>query len=435
MYKFKFVDIGEGIHEGKVGEIFVKEGQTVKDGDNLFIVETDKITTEITSPANGTINKIFIKTGDTVHVGEEIFYIDDGSTTANLKLDNAKISIPTPTKNIESSEKEEGGASVVGEVVVSNKLLKNFGLQNKKEDKAIAKSSKNVLISPLARLIAIQQKIDLSQIVGSGTFGRILRKDIENILQSSPKSSNYSGEKNSSTFNINREDTILPITQLRNTIAKALKDSTTNVAYTNLTLRIDVTDLWNFRNRNKDEILKKHNVKLTLLPFIVKAIAISMYEHPLFNATYNAEKHHILQKGNINIGIAIDTKDGLIVPNIKNVDRLSIIEIAKEISNIASKTREKKLVMSDLKDGTFSITNYGSLGVSCGTPVIKYPELAIAGIGTLENVISKIENNFVERSIFNLTIAADHRWIDGGDIARFGQTIKKYLENILLIWL
>lgn len=432
MYKFKFADIGEGIHEGKVGEIFVKEGQKVKDGDNLFVVETDKVTTEITSPANGVINKIFIKTGDIVHVGQEIFYIDDGSANVDLKVKDENIS-PKIADN-ESQAKEEGGASVVGEVVVSNKLLKNFGFQNK-EDKLIVKSSKNILISPIARIIAIENKVDLSKIIGTGPFGRILRKDIESISQSSSKLNDYSMRQNATNFNIDREDRIFPITQLRNTIAKALKDSTTNVAYTNLTLKIDVSDLWSFRNKNKDEILKKYNVKLTLLPFIVKSIALSMYEHPLFNAIYDAEKHNIIQKGNINIGIAIDTKDGLIVPNIKNVDKLSIIEIAKEISDIASKTRDKKIGIKDLQGGTFSITNYGSLGASFGTPVIKYPELAIAGIGTLENVISKIDNNFVERSIFHLTIAADHRWIDGGDIARFGQTIKKYLENILLIWL
>lgn len=432
MYKFKFADIGEGIHEGKVGEIFVKEGQKVKDGDNLFVVETDKVTTEITSPANGVINKIFIKTGDIVHVGQEIFYIDDGSANVDLKVKDENIS-PKIADN-ESQAKEEGGASVVGEVVVSNKLLKNFGFQNK-EDKLIVKSSKNILISPVARIIAIENKVDLSKIIGTGPFGRILRKDIESISQSSSKLNDYSMRQNATNFNIDREDRIFPITQLRNTIAKALKDSTTNVAYTNLTLKIDVSDLWSFRNKNKDEILKKYNVKLTLLPFIVKSIALSMYEHPLFNAIYDAEKHNIIQKGNINIGIAIDTKDGLIVPNIKNVDKLSIIEIAKEISDIASKTRDKKIGIKDLQGGTFSITNYGSLGASFGTPVIKYPELAIAGIGTLENVISKIDNNFVERSIFHLTIAADHRWIDGGDIARFGQTIKKYLENILLIWL
>lgn len=432
MYKFKFADIGEGIHEGKVGEIFVKDGQKVKDGDNLFVVETDKVTTEITSPANGVINKIFIKTGDIVHVGQEIFYIDDGSANVDLKVKDENIS-PKIADN-ESQAKEEGGASVVGEVVVSNKLLKNFGFQNK-EDKLIVKSSKNILISPVARIIAIENKVDLSKIIGTGPFGRILRKDIESISQSSSKLNDYSMRQNATNFNIDREDRIFPITQLRNTIAKALKDSTTNVAYTNLTLKIDVSDLWSFRNKNKDEILKKYNVKLTLLPFIVKSIALSMYEHPLFNAIYDAEKHNIIQKGNINIGIAIDTKDGLIVPNIKNVDKLSIIEIAKEISDIASKTRDKKIGIKDLQGGTFSITNYGSLGASFGTPVIKYPELAIAGIGTLENVISKIDNNFVERSIFHLTIAADHRWIDGGDIARFGQTIKKYLENILLIWL
>lgn len=447
MYKFKFADIGEGIHEGKVGEILVKEGQSVKDGENLFVVETDKITTEITSPVNGIIEKILFKVGDTIHVGQELFHINDGSGDSvsepikqELKVEpevkvedlnkknteTAQVEKTNDSKSVKTTKNnEEGGASVVGEVKVSNDLLPIYG--NKKTTSS-KKQDDGILISPLARLIAKENNVNIKLIKGTGTLGRILRLDVEKAM-SSPKGSS------SSNVIRKRKDEIFEITSMRKAIANTLKKSSDSVSYTNLTAEIDVTNLWEFRNKYKDTYFKNYNIKLNLLPFIVKAIAAAMYDHPLFNAIYDETNNQIIKKGDINIGIAIDTKDGLIVPNIKNADALSIVDIATQISLLAQKARDKKIEMKDIKDGTFSITNYGSLGIKLGTPVIKYPELAIAGIGTLETIVKKIENSFIERQVFNLTVAADHRWIDGGDIARFIKSVKEYLENPLLMWI
>lgn len=430
MYSFKFADIGEGIHEGKVSEVLVKEGDAVVDGKDLIVVETDKVTTPIASPVNGVISKVLVKIGDTIHVGQELFLIDTGSGSNSA-------SSSEPTKQ-ESTQDSGGGASVVGQVKVSNELLPSFGSQNVSTTSTVV-SNKEILASPVARAAALEKGISLSSIQGTGPLGRILKED---VLKASGSSSSSCGTSQNScsssapvSVKISKQDVPIETTSIRKAIAKAMKESWSNVAYTNLAVEIDVTDLWNQRNKFKDLVLKEEGVKLTLLPFIVKAIAKSLEKFPVFNSLVDEAKGQIVQKGNINIGIAIDTKDGLIVPNVKDANFKSILDIAKEISELAQKARDKKIQMNDLSNGTFSISNYGSLGVSFGVPVIKYPEVAIAGIGSLENKVKKDGLHFVERKVMYLTVAADHRWIDGGDIGRFASKVKQYLENFTLLFI
>lgn len=453
MYSFKFADIGEGIHEGKVGEILVKEGDAVKDGTNIIVVETDKVTTEIASPVNGTISKILIKVGDNIHVGQELFLIDTGS---------GSTAAPAPTAPAVEEKKEESkeqvGASVVGEVKVSNNVLPSFGSQqvemSSSSNETSTYNNTDVLASPVARLLALEHNVDLSTVKGTGPSGRILKEDILSLMSNGSSStetvqSTVTQQVVSTpvvntevmTANISqtsiatREDKAIETTPMRKAIAKAMKESWSNVAYTNLAVEIDVTELWDQRNKFKDLILEQEGIKLTLLPFIVKAISKALVKYPTFNSHVDEANGHIIQKGAVNIGIAIDTKDGLIVPNIKNADKLSVLDIAKEITLLAEKARTKKIQMSDLAGGTFSISNYGSLGASFGVPVIKHPEIAIAGIGTLENKAKRVGLHFVERKVMYLTVAADHRWVDGGDIARFVGLVKQYLENFTLLFI
>lgn len=457
MYSFKFADIGEGIHEGKVGEILVKEGDAVKDGRNIIVVETDKVTTEIASPVNGTISKILINVGDNIHVGQELFLIDTGSGSSTTTPVASTPATPAVEEKKEES-KGEVGASVVGEVKVSNNVLPSFGSQQTEMSSSNQESStyKNtdVLASPVARLLALEHNVNLSTVKGTGPSGRILKDDILSLISKDSSSSQpvqttvtqqvvTAPVTNSQVVTANvsqtsiatREDKAIETTPMRKAIAKAMKESWSNVAYTNLAVEIDVTELWDQRNKFKDLILEQEGIKLTLLPFIVKAISKALVKYPTFNSHVDEANVQIIQKGAVNIGIAIDTKDGLIVPNIKNADRLSVLDIAKEITLLAEKARTKKIQMSDLAGGTFSISNYGSLGASFGVPVIKHPEIAIAGIGTLENKAKRVGLHFVERKVMYLTVAADHRWVDGGDIARFVGLVKQYLENFTLLFI
>lgn len=453
MYSFKFADIGEGIHEGKVGEILVKEGDTVKDGTNIIVVETDKVTTEIASPVNGTISKILIKVGDNIHVGQELFLIDTGSGSTAAPAATAPA-----VEDKKEESKEQVGASVVGEVKVSNNVLPSFGSQqvemSSSSNETSTYNNTDVLASPVARLLALEHNVDLSTVKGTGPSGRILKEDILSLMSNGSSSTEtvqstvtqpvvstpvvnteVMTANISQTSIATREDKAIETTPMRKAIAKAMKESWSNVAYTNLAVEIDVTELWDQRNKFKDLILEQEGIKLTLLPFIVKAISKALVKYPTFNSHVDEANGHIIQKGAVNIGIAIDTKDGLIVPNIKNADKLSVLDIAKEITLLAEKARTKKIQMSDLAGGTFSISNYGSLGASFGVPVIKHPEIAIAGIGTLENKAKRVGLHFVERKVMYLTVAADHRWVDGGDIARFVGLVKQYLENFTLLFI
>lgn len=454
MYSFKFADIGEGIHEGKVGEILVKEGDPVVDGKDVIVVETDKVTTPIASPVNGVISKVLVNVGDTIHVGQELFLIQ---TEGNSEESVQETKVEKSEEIKEEPKKEEasgGAASVVGEVKVSNDLLPSFGSQVIESNNENVNSVKNtdILASPVARAIAIENNIDLSTINGTGPLGRILKEDVlascntsscnetkVEVEKVAPQEDMVCKKEESTAKTVSSSpcgvDKPIETTSIRKAIAKAMKDSWGHVAYTNLAVEIDVTDLWDQRNKFKDLVLKEEGVKLTLLPFIVKAISKALEKFPTFNSIIDEVNGQIIQKGNINIGIAIDTKDGLIVPNVKDANLKSILDIAKEITSLAEKARSKKIQMSDLSNGTFSISNYGSLGVSFGVPVIKYPEVAIAGIGTLETKVKKEGLHFVERKVMYLTIAADHRWIDGGDIGRFAGKIKQYLENFTLLFI
>ena len=413
MFRFKFADIGEGIHEGKVGEILVKVGDSVTDGKDIIVVETDKVTTPIASPVDGVISEILVKVGDNIHVGQDLFVIQ------------TDMSSPVAKEPANDQNKEEA-ASVVGEVKVSNDLLPSFGNQmadNKNH------STTTVLASPTARILAKNNGIDITTIQGSGPLQRVLKEDVLNAIN------NHQSNKHEHKVTAFKDDQVIETSSIRKAIAKAMKESWNNVAYTNLSVEIDVTELWDQRNKFKDYVLKQEGVKLTLLPFIVKAIAKVLEIYPVFNAHVDEANNRIIQKANINIGIAIDTNDGLIVPNIKDVNQLSILEIAMAINDLAQKARSKKIQLSDLSNGTFSISNYGSLGVDFGVPVIKYPEIAIIGIGTLNSKVKKDGLHFVERKVMHLTMAADHRWVDGGDIGRFLSKVKHLLENFTLLFI
>lgn len=441
MYIFKFADIGEGIHDGKVTDVHVKVGDIVKDGTDLFSIETDKITTEISSPVNGKINKILLKVGDTIHVGDSLFEIEIEEKKEIEITKEEKQNLET--KNFVDNNVVEDSASVVGEVKSSNNIMPIFGSNNVNNK---VKQENKILASPVARLLAKENNISLHDIVGTGPNGRVLKDDIISIVSKkaiSIRKSTINMDDNiinnpieTKTFvPVVEKDTVYEMTPIRKAISSSLKRSWNNVAYTNLSVEIDITDIWEQRNKVKDFVFETENIKLNLLPFVVKALAKALKLYPKFNALCDDQNNTLILKSNINIGIAVDTKDGLIVPNIKNADKLSILDIAKKISELAQKSRDKKISLEDIKNGTFSITNYGSLGVSVGLPVINYPEVAIAGLGMATSKIKKVGLNIVERKTMFLTIAADHRWLDGGDIARFANQVKQYLENFTLLFI
>ena len=418
MYKFKFADIGEGLHEGKVGEIYVKVGDKISEGDSLFSVETDKVTSDIPSPVTGLVTEILIKQGETVHVGDEIFHFDTGEESPQKEKVPKPETKTTPEAN--SSKEESGGASVVGEVKVSNNLWNN---QFETDSNSTIKSD-NVLTSPLARTIAHEKGIDIKSVPGSGPSGRVTTIDVKN----------FSGLSmgNAKINKIPGQETRIKVSPIRGAISKSMKNSWDNVAYTNLVVEVNMTSLWDQRKATvaTKGAVEKLGTKVTFLPFIVKAVSQALEQFPQLNAKYDGKTNEIIQYHDKNIGIAVDAPHGLFVPVVKQAETKDLVTISKDIISLATKVRDKKIKPDEMKDGTFSITNYGSVGALYGVPVINFPEIAILGTGgIIDRVMQTPSGQFINGKIMHITLAADHRWVDGADMGRFLQVVKNKLEN------
>ena len=234
----------------------------------------------------------------------------------------------------------------------------------------------------------------------------------------------------SDEIKLNPGDRLEDVSMIRAAIARQMSIAKNEIPFTTLTFYVDMTTLVNYRKRIKDDIFSKYNLKLSFLPFLVKAIIFGIEKYPIFNASYVKEQNKIHFKKEINFGIAVDTENGLIVPNIKNAGALSIIEIGQKIAELAIKARQKKLGLAEIRGGTISLTNFGSIGAAFGVPIINFPELAIVATGTIEErVVKNNEGKYIAKQFMPLTIAADHRWIDGADVGRFAKVISEALNS------
>ncbi|MBW0594888.1 dihydrolipoamide acetyltransferase [Mycoplasmopsis anatis] len=286
--------------------------------------------------------------------------------------------------------------------------------------------------TPIARALAAKMGIKIEDVKGTGIGGRILVEDIKNFKATPVVAPSQASTTQAApiapikpTFEAHSE----PVSPMRKAIAKAMTNSWENVAYTNLVHKVDMTRLWDLRASIKDLVFEKENIKLTFLPYIVKAVAIALKEFPKFAAKYNEKESTLEYPGSVNVGIAVDTEAGLMVPVINDANRLSILEVASEISRLASAARKRTIKPQEMKGAGFTITNYGSVGSLFGVPVINYPELAICGVGAIidEPVIQN--GQIVPGKVMYITVAADHRWIDGAEVGRFASRIKELLEK------
>ncbi|WHQ36816.1 dihydrolipoamide acetyltransferase family protein [Spiroplasma sp. SV19] len=426
MVKFKFADIGEGLTEGKVANIMIKVGDKIKDGDEMFAVETDKVNTEIYAPCDGIVSKINMNVGDTIYVGDVVVEIDDGGADSADSASAQPVAAPV---------EEEKAAGVVGAVPISNTVLAPRHLPSSNNENN--QNNSNVLSTPLVRKMAADLKVDLTKIQGSGPNGRIMKADLSQgggtAATSGPSLSITPIEipKINATGAVRRE----PMSPIRKAIAKQMTLSKTVIAETTLMKNIDVTKLIEIRTQLKGQA-EKQGVKLTYMPFFMKACAIALKDFPILNSSYDQEQQEIIFKDYYNIGMATDTPTGLMVPVVKGVDQLNVMQIAKMVNDLASKTRERKLKPDEMKDGTFTITNFGSAGIELATPVINFPEVAILGVGIIKKTPIINSNNEVEiSSILPLSLTIDHRLIDGADGGRFLARVTELLESPALLLL
>jgi pyruvate dehydrogenase E2 component (dihydrolipoamide acetyltransferase) len=406
MYEVKFADIGEGIHEGVIYKIVVEVGQNIKDGDTLYLVETDKVTAEIPSPVEGEIKDIHFNVGDTIHVGDTIMTIDDHDDTVHEVVS------------------EQGSTSVVGDLEISSEVIASSEEVKKKEP-----IRKKVLATPVARKLAKDLGIDIQTIVGSGPAGRVMKADIYKAHE--PVEEQVKVIQTPLYVDEERV-TRVKMSQMRKAIAEHMTKSKFTIPHTAVMDEVIVEELVGYRNEVK-LLARQKNIKLTYLPFFIKAVVVALKEHPIVNASLEGED--ILLKKDIHIGIAVDTPHGLMVPVIKHADQLSLLEIAQKIEDLSTRAQDKSLHLDELHGSTFTITNYGAFGSSFGVPVINYPEAGILGVGKIDKKPVVEDDEIVIRHILPLSMSFDHRIVDGADAGRFMNTVKSLLNNPQLLLL
>ena len=414
-FEFKFPDIGEGLTEGEIVRWLVKEGDEVKEGQPLVEVETDKALAEIPSPRTGVILKILAKEKEIVKVGQVIVVFGEKG--------EALAAPPPKPKSVgvvgELEEAPEEAPSVVA----------------KAEPVKTALVSEHAMATPAVRALAKELGVDINKVQGTGPEGRVLEKDIRQFAESKEKPA----EPEKKIAKVKKYDLYgyvdrIPLRGVRRSIAKAMVKSKYTAPHVTAMDEADVTMLWKIREKEKKAAEKK-GIKLTILPFIVKAVIAGLSEHPYLNASLDDENEEIVLKKYFNIGFATDTPEGLMVPVVKNAKDKSILQLAEELTRLAAKTRDRTIDLADLKGGTFTISNYGALGGIYATPIINYPEVAILGVGKIKDTPVVRNGKLVVRKILSLSLSFDHRVVDGGEGARFLNTVIARLEDPDLILL
>ncbi len=412
---FHFPDVGEGIAEGEIVQWLVSEGDLVQEDQPLVEVETDKAVVSLPSPFTGKIIDLTGAPGDIIPVGTALVTVETESAASG-------DSSPKSTQT-EPAEKKDGG-SVVGVLEESDtEFTLPAGLNAPQQDE-----KKPVRAIPSVRALAKKLDVDLSTVPGSGPGGRILREDVMRAAKTEIKpGSSVDFENVETTTSLGPEERI-PFRGVRRSAARRVTQSSQTVAAVTFTDEADITKLERVRLAKKD-LTEAKGYKLTYLPFIIKSVVAGLKAFPFLNATLDEEKNEVVLKKYYNIGIAVDTPEGLMVFVLKHADQKSILELAEEISVLTEKAFSRTISLSDLKGGTFTLTNYGVIGGIFGTPIINYPEVGILGLGKITDKPVVRDGEIVVRKILPLSLTFDHRVIYGAESARFMNTIIQHLED------
>jgi len=424
-YIFKFPDIGEGITEGKILQWYVKKGQSVKTGNPLVKMETDKVVTDIPSPRDGEIINLFGKEGEVVHVDAPLVELEIEGVSAEEAQEIAK----ERPKSLEKKPIDEKGFGVVGTLEVAGDsafLPASTEGRLPREEPEAGVPLKKALATPVARAMAKELGVDISRVSGTGPAGRVMKKDIQLFYENL-----QAGKVKPAAVVVEPEGPRVvyePLSQIRKTIARNMIRSKQSAAHMTVMEEVEVSQLVQVREAHKKSY-EQRGLKLSYLPFILKAAAYSLREFPKVNAQMDLENDRMILKQYYNIGIAVDTEDGLVVPVIRDVDKKSISGLSAEIMEAAERARARKLTLEDFKDGTFTVTNYGSIGGTYGVPVINYPQTGILGVGRILKAPVVKDDEIVIGHILPLSLSVDHRVIDGAEASRFIARVIEYLKD------
>ncbi|MCS7129117.1 MAG: 2-oxo acid dehydrogenase subunit E2 [Candidatus Caldarchaeum sp.] len=374
MVVLKLPDIGEGIAEGEIVRYLVREGDDVEKYQSLVEVMTVKVNIEIPSPVKGKVLRILAKPGQVLKVGDPFIEIQSDEYVEEGTVEKASASSPPPPQK--PSQKP------------------------------------SVAAMPAVKKLARDLGVDISQVAGTGPGGRITEEDVRRAAAV--------------------QETRIPIKGLRRMIAEKLVTARSRTALVTVFEEVNAEELVKLRDELRSHP-RGREVRMTYMPLIMKAIVETVKKYPVMNGWIDDERNEIVLLRSVNVGFAVDTAEGLLVPNVKNVESKDVWTLAREVEELAEKARQGKLSLDDVRGGTISISNYGALGSLSGTPLINYPEIAVVGIGRIEKKPVVRNGAVVVGDVMQLATTIDHRAVDGGTISCFVLELKRNLENIMRV--
>ncbi len=396
MYDIKLPEIGEGVNEGELLKWLVKEGDAVKVDQGLVEILTDKASVEIPSAVTGTVESLKANVGDMIEVGQ---------TLMTVKL--SQESSQKVAQQVTSNYKESSQSAIIKDARAEDSSVKK-----------LKDTSEQVLATPSTRRLAQKLDVDITQVSGTGNIGRVTREDVEKAFKTGHS------PRQAISAKADLKDEVIPLRGIRRKIAERMQLAKQTIPHFSIMDEANVTQLVQLRAKCKEHF---KDVKITYLPFIMKALVSACKDFPMLNASI--DKDQIIYRKNFHIGFAADTPDGLLVPVIKNADQKTILQISQEIEGLANKAKAGRLTLEEMTGSTITITNIGSIGGSYATPIINPPEVAIIGLYRIKKTPVFKDGAIESVDMMNLSCTADHRLIDGAVAARFLKTLIQKIET------
>ena len=427
--------MGESIVEGTLTKWLKKPGDHVERDEPLFEISTDKVDTEIPSPAAGTLAEILVEEGKTVGINTVVARLDDGASNG---------AAPAAAK---PAEAPKAGAPKAAAAPPPPPAPKPAEAPAPTPAPAAEAAEPGGPLSPLVRKMARENNIDLNRVKGTGAGGRITKQDVEAYMAQGPAPAQPAAQPAPQSVAQAQaapvaqpaptaplaapggapKTRIEPLSQMRARIAEHMVMSKRTSPHVTTIHRVDMTKVAKMRERNKASVQANYGFGLTYLPFITRATVVALRQFPLLNASLDG--NNIVYHGDVNIGIAVALENGLIVPVIRAADEKNVLGLQRSIADLAARARSRQLKPDEVAGGTFSITNFGSFGSMVGTPIINQPQVAILGVGTVDKTPVVIDDAIAIRSICHLSLSFDHRLIDGAMADQFMSKIKDVLQN------
>jgi 2-oxoglutarate dehydrogenase E2 component (dihydrolipoamide succinyltransferase) len=444
--------MGESIVEGTLTKWLKKPGERVERDEPLFEISTDKVDTEIPSPAAGTLAEILVEEGKTVGINTVVARLNDGTGGAA-----AAETKPAEAKQPEPPKPEASQPEPAAQAVAPTPAAKQMDDPAPATASAPAAPSATASaqqapaaptepagpLSPLVRKMARENNLDLSRVKGTGAGGRITKQDVEAFMAQGPAAATVpaptpaapapsaspvpASPAAAAVTGGAPKTRIEPMSQMRIKIAEHMVMSKRTSPHVTTIHRVDMTNVAKMRERNKATVQANYGFGLTYLPFITRAAVLALRHYPLLNASLDG--NNIVYHGDVNIGIAVALENGLIVPVIRGAEEKNVLGLQRSIADLAARARSRQLKPDEVVGGTFSITNFGSFGSLVGTPVINQPQVAIMGVGTVDKTPVVIDDAIAIRSICHLSLSFDHRLIDGAMADQFMTKVKETLQN------